>query len=527
MRESAPQQRRAVVYARVSTARQAEDGLPVESQLEQCRAKAAAIGAVVVKEFRDDGISGRTTRRPAFQAALDFCDTSGIDTFVCWSTSRFARNRLDAALNKRLLDKMGVKLVYASQEFGDNDDGWLAEAIIEVMDEQYSRTIAKDTRRSMAKNAADGFWNGGCVPFGFRVIPDGKRRRLEVVEVEASVVRLIFRQYLGGLGAKLVSDGLNGMGLTARGKPWNKARVAAVLRSPAVNGRIEFRHGAEVISTRAHTAIISDEDFAAVIGHSADRRPENHGGQHRSEAAFSGMLRCGHCGEAMMTESATGRGGERYHYYNCRSFLKGMGCASRRIRVDELDAYLLGQIVDRVLTPENLRALVVEVRQQASQFERDRQGRFDALDAEATDIERRLRRLYATIEGDAGLNLADVAPRLRELRARQEAIRKEVEDLAARSAPDVQLTDAQLWAAVQEVRGMVRDCADVGATRDFLKQIVKKASIEGNQIALEYWPDRIVAAVNGGSQCVVSWLPDTTTLRTIGIVFSFLRKKAA
>lgn len=527
MRESTTHQRRAVIYARVSSARQADDGLPVESQIEQCRVKAAAIGAEVVREFRDEGVSGRSTRRPEFRAALDFCDTSGIDTFICWSTSRFARNRLDAALNKRLLDKMGVKLVYVSQEFSEDDSGWLAEAILEVTDELYSRTIAKDTRRSMVKNAMDGHFNGGHVPFGFQSVEDGKRRRLEVVETEANVVRLIYRRYLSGLGAKSISDELNSIGLTLRGKPWSKARVAQVLRSPAVNGRIEYKNGDEVIHTRAHAAIVSDEDFALVAGHCADRKPANHGGQSRSEAAFSGILRCGHCGEAMMTESATGRGGVRYHYYNCRSFLKGMGCASRRRSVEDLDSFLLGQIVDRVLTPENLRGLVQEVRQQASQFEKERQSRFDALDAESVDVDRRLRRLYATIEGDAGLNLADVAPRLRELRSRQEAIKREVDELAGRRAPDVELTDAELWRAVEDLRGMVRDCEDVAATRAFLKLIVKKASIERDQIALEYWPERLVSAASGGSQCVEYWLPDTTTMRTIGIVFNFPRRKAA
>lgn len=184
---------KAVIYARVSTARQADDGLPVASQIERCRDKAAALGAEVVKVFRDDGISGRTTQRPAFQEALDFCDRGGVDYFVCWSTSRFARNRLDAALNKRLLVKMGVKLAYASQDFGESDDAWLTEAITEIIDEQYSRTIAKDTRRSMAKNAQDGFFNGGRVPFGFRPAPVGRRKRLEIDAGESATVSAVFR----------------------------------------------------------------------------------------------------------------------------------------------------------------------------------------------------------------------------------------------------------------------------------------------------------------------------------------------
>jgi len=154
----------AIVYARVSTSRQADDGLPVASQVEQCRSRAEALGSVVVHEFLDEGISGRTSRRPGFISALDYCSDHRVDFFICWSSSRFARNHIDAAINKRLLDKMGTKLVFVSQDFGETDESWLVESIVAIMDEQYSRSIAKDTRRSMIKNAADGFWNGGHVP---------------------------------------------------------------------------------------------------------------------------------------------------------------------------------------------------------------------------------------------------------------------------------------------------------------------------------------------------------------------------
>ena len=58
-----PKKSRAVIYARVSSARQAEDGLPVQSQVEQCQEKAHALGARVLRVFRDEGLSGRTTRR--------------------------------------------------------------------------------------------------------------------------------------------------------------------------------------------------------------------------------------------------------------------------------------------------------------------------------------------------------------------------------------------------------------------------------------------------------------------------------
>lgn len=58
--------KRAIIYARVSTKRQADDGLPVESQIDHCRGKADALGATVVKVFTDGGISGTTDRAACY-----------------------------------------------------------------------------------------------------------------------------------------------------------------------------------------------------------------------------------------------------------------------------------------------------------------------------------------------------------------------------------------------------------------------------------------------------------------------------
>ena len=50
----------AIIYARVSSARQADEGISVDSQIEQGTRKAQDLGAMVLRVFRDDGISGRT-----------------------------------------------------------------------------------------------------------------------------------------------------------------------------------------------------------------------------------------------------------------------------------------------------------------------------------------------------------------------------------------------------------------------------------------------------------------------------------
>lgn len=502
----------AIIYARVSTARQAKDGLPVESQIEQCRAKAATLGAKVLHVFRDDGKSGRSIKRTGITAAFDFCETRPVDYFICWSTSRFARNRLDAAINKRLLDKMGVRLAYASQDFGDGDDGWLSEAITEVIDEQYSRQIAKDTRRSMAKNAADGFWNGGHAPFGFQVVAAGKRKRLDPDPIEVPTVRTIFRWCIEGGGSKDIAVRLNQTGISKRGQRWSKASVASVLKCRAAIGQLTFRNGKTEIVTKAHEPIIGEEDFMKVQSIIKERAPRNVGGRPRSDAVFSGMLRC-ECGDAMTTETATGRSGQRYHYYNCRAFLKGIGCRSHRLPVEDLDKWLLSGILDKIFTPDNLRDILLDLKQSVSDWVADHDAQLQLMYNEMADIDRRLRRLYESVEAGAGLELADIAPRLRDLRARKDALSEEINAAECEVAPEVLLTDKEITDAQEIFRDLVME-AEPAKARAFLSKIVRQAVLVGGEVSIEYFPDRIMNAVNGGSQCDIRWLPDLSTLRT-------------
>jgi site-specific DNA recombinase len=99
--------KRAVIYARVSKSR--EEGVSIESQIEQCTVRAKQLGASVVKVFLDDGISGREARnRAEFLKAKAYCEAANVDYFITWSTARFARNMLELFLSDRELREVGT-----------------------------------------------------------------------------------------------------------------------------------------------------------------------------------------------------------------------------------------------------------------------------------------------------------------------------------------------------------------------------------------------------------------------------------
>ena len=362
----------AVIYTRVSTGKQAEKELPLESQLEQCEQKAASLNAVVVKTFCDEGISGKSDNRPEFQKALNYCEYSDIDYFICWSTSRFARNRLDAQLNKRRLMKCDTEVVYVTVSIEKNGSGILQEGILELFDEYLSYQVGADTKRSMIRNAKDGYFNGGRAGYGFIVIPapeNPKRRRLKANPEEAHIVKDIFRFRLEGIGAKMIAMKLNERGTMHRGKKWCKSSVYAVLKNEKMAGLITFNKRthdgkqnppSEWITVESHEGIVTREIFDKVQTLIERASPQGDYGSPRSTRILTGLLRCGACGSSMIVSSANGRS-QVYYYYQCRKAFNDGGCSYRRIPVEKLDDYILDLVSKRIFTREHLTELIREM----------------------------------------------------------------------------------------------------------------------------------------------------------------------
>ena len=57
----------AIIYARVSSIRQADEGISVDSQIEHGERKAKELGATIAHVFRDDGKTGRNVRMDDWQ----------------------------------------------------------------------------------------------------------------------------------------------------------------------------------------------------------------------------------------------------------------------------------------------------------------------------------------------------------------------------------------------------------------------------------------------------------------------------
>jgi DNA invertase Pin-like site-specific DNA recombinase len=102
------------IYYRVSTERQDLDSQrnTVEKWLSELPPEKQPKKITV---FQDEGISGKTTNRPGFQAMLDAAYASKVDTIIVYRLDRFSRNATTAIKLILNLDESGVAFVSVTQ----------------------------------------------------------------------------------------------------------------------------------------------------------------------------------------------------------------------------------------------------------------------------------------------------------------------------------------------------------------------------------------------------------------------------
>jgi DNA invertase Pin-like site-specific DNA recombinase len=413
--------KRVAVYARVSTARQAENDVSIPDQLAQARRYCDARSWIVVREFVDSGASARDDKRPEFQRIIEAAcvDPSPYDVVLVHSQSRFFRDTAGYLVYKRKIEKHGVALVSITQDFGTGASAEFAETVIAASDALHSAENAKHTSRSMLENARQGFWNGSRPPFGYRTVDAEKRgqktkKRLEIDEREAATVRQIFKLFLEGdgtkgpMGIKDVASWLNRYGLrNKRGNPFFTSCVHRILTRETYAGVLHYnrsdsraqkaRHKDEWVAIQV-PQIITSQEFNRVQATLRARRPSVTPTRiTNSEVLLTGLARCESCGSALML--STGKSG-RYRYYACAaSRLKGKAACKvpTSIPEAELDNLVLVALADGLLTPERLVTLLREAIRHRRELASNNTTRRTALRNELKSAEAQIERLLSAV----------------------------------------------------------------------------------------------------------------------------------
>jgi site-specific DNA recombinase len=481
--------RNVVLYVRVSTAEQAEQGLSLPAQRQALERYAADHGYEVLRSYEEAGASGTDDNRPAFRRMTGDLlggDLAGrVDAILVYMTSRFMRDAMRAKVWKSRLEKAGIRVIATQQDFGTDPMGRLVEAFFESIDEYESAVNGMRTSAAMRESARQGFFPGSRPPFGYRVEkvevrPGIRRSKLLVDEGEAATLRELFSLYLGGLGAIQVSEALNARGISYRGgRRWTKDRVLRVASDRAATGTYLWARGDEEPVEIRLPAILETETFERAVALRDEREPSKTPGRLTSSPLL--LTRVAHCGcGAKLVLETSGKvvAGERPHrYYNCRTTTRvgKSQCAGVRVPEAELDQAVMEHVAERVFSPARCRELLVELLESGEALRERTAEQRKNLKRDLDEVERKIAVWEGHVESGQ-VPIAVATERLAALRTMREDLKTTLSKVVPLRVPPSSVLAEE---TVESFRAMMRDSLAEGGpiARTYVRFLVERIDV--------------------------------------------------
>jgi DNA invertase Pin-like site-specific DNA recombinase/two-component sensor histidine kinase len=338
-------------YVRLSMEAASYESDSVENQVSMLSKFIAMMpGWVEQKFYVDDGFSGVSFQRPAFQEMIEDVRNGVINLVLVKDLSRFGRNYLEAGhYLEELLPSLGCRFV-AFQDGIDTEDGENdVMAFLNAMNDYYVKNHSDRIRSVMAAKAKDGQKISGHAPYGYRRSLEDNTR-LVIDEYSAGIIRRIFEMRKDGTGVYSIAKTLNSESILppmiyyysivgkddshVKAKVWRPSTLNMMLKDELYIGNavqlekkvVSYRDKREVMRP-ADEWIRVDGAFPAIIEkalwdevQAVNRKAGEHLANKRPPEVrlFTGVAVCADCGAKMVSikKIDTGKKGKTNEYVN-------------------------------------------------------------------------------------------------------------------------------------------------------------------------------------------------------------------
>lgn len=333
-----------------------------------------------VDEYVDDGYSGTTYDRPAFQHLLEDVKAGMVNCIIVKDLSRLGRNYIETG---RYLEKifpfLGVRFIALLDHYDSASTENEADQIIlpfkNLINDAYCRDISTKIRSQLDVKRRNGQFIGSFACYGYQKDANDVNR-LVVDPYAADIVRMVFRMKLEGCNSQRIAETLNEMGVlppaeykrskgmnydcgfrTGNNPKWEVVSINRILTNEmytgtmvqGINSKINYKIKQSrpvpkeewIRVENTHEAIIEKavfDDVQRLLGFDTRTAPKN-----REVYLFSGMIVCGDCGQSMVRRRVS-RDGKQYNYYHCSTYKNGNGCSSHLINAEKLEQLVLESI---------------------------------------------------------------------------------------------------------------------------------------------------------------------------------------
>ena len=370
--------RTAVLYARVSSREQREEGYSIEAQVKLLEAAALKDGFTIAERFIEVESAKAAGRKGFSEMVAYFRRNRSCRVLLVEKTDRLYRNFRDAVT----LEELGLTIhfVKEGETLSSNSKSQVKfmHDIRLAMARNYSENLREEVKKGMSEKASQGTYPGRA-PFGY--LNNRATRAIEIHPEKSVIAIRVFEMYATGRYSLLsLSKELRRI----TGTSISKANLHKMLNNRFYMGQFEWS-GDTYQGTQP--IFISSELYArahsVLNGHNKPK-------YRKIDIAFRGMLTCAHDACTVTAELKK----NKYVYYRCSGY-RGK-CAMPRFREQEI-AERLGHVLRDVSIPsevvqsisESLQRVQAQMRSEAGQtrtrLERELTALFARMDAAYSD----------------------------------------------------------------------------------------------------------------------------------------------
>jgi site-specific DNA recombinase len=385
---------RGVTYNRYSSENQRSESIDAQKRYNHDYARRN--GIEIVKDYVDEAKTGKSDDRENFQQMLSDAKQGLFDVVICHKVDRFARNRIESAINKYNLRKCHVKVVFSGQSIDDSPEGQLMEGILESFAEYYSSNLAKETMKGLRENALKCKFNGGSILYGYSVEPVSKNYLIN--ENEAHYVRYLFKRYAEGAKYDAILNEIKALGMRSRdGRIFTKASLHDMLKNEKYAGIYTFnkrtprgidgkRNGNalkgedEIIRVPGGMPAIIDMDLFIQVQEKMNLKKRTT--RAKEIYLLSGLIICGVCSSPYCGNRKHNGSGNIYTTYRCN----GRKCGNKDIYKDVIESMVYQKLTENIFSKEALKDLAAKLNDYLKDKRQDDSKRLEFLKSKITEI---------------------------------------------------------------------------------------------------------------------------------------------
>jgi site-specific DNA recombinase len=243
------------IYARVSTARQEEEGT-IETQLSVIREFALKNNYTIIKDYVENGWSGGMLARPALDQLRQDAKKRLWQAVLIYDPDRLARRYSFQELVMDELRELRIETLFVTVSPARNHEDRLLSGVRGIFAEYERVKISERFRLGKVRKAKEGHIISSEAPYGYTFIPKSEKKQgyYEINGYEAHVVKTIFSLVADeGVSIRKLAGRLMEMGIPPRESSrgvWSTSTLSTLLRNKTYIGEGHFGASYAVLPER-------------------------------------------------------------------------------------------------------------------------------------------------------------------------------------------------------------------------------------------------------------------------------------